>query len=79
MMTVRIVLLSTAIVLALGTAACAAGPRTDMPTYQAELNRLSAECTERGGILIPSGNHSARPQTDYACRINGGASRLPRN
>jgi hypothetical protein len=78
-MTVRIILSSTAIVLALGTAACAAGPRADMPTYHAELERLSAECTARGGILTPTGNRSARPQTDYACRINGGASRLPRN
>ena len=78
-MTVRIILSSTAVLLALGTAACAAGPREAMPTYQAELERLSAECTARGGILTPTGNQSARPQTDYACRINGGASRLPRN
>ena len=31
---------------------------------------------ESGGILVPNGQQSGRPQTDNVCRITGGASRL---
>ncbi|MBD3837798.1 hypothetical protein [Brevundimonas sp.] len=44
--------------------------------YQAEMDRLEAQCTERGGILQPTGSQSGEPARDYACRITGGASRL---
>ncbi len=38
---------------------------------------LAAQCRERGGILVPSGRPpTGRPQTDNACQINGGASRI---
>lgn len=59
--------------LALG--ACATG-RT-VPTYQQEYDALNAQCVERGGILTPSGLTSGRAQTDYVCKITGGATRTP--
>ena len=55
--------------------ACATGP-AGPHSYQAELDRLEATCQARGGILTPTGDQSGRPQTDYACKITGGASRL---
>ena len=76
-MTARI-LLST-LVLAASLTACAGTPRSN-PTYGQELDRLTAECRERGGILAPiPGATSGRPQTDYACEIRGGTGRLTRN
>ena len=73
-MTARILLSS--LLLASSLAACASGPRTN-PTYGEELDQLTAECRQRGGILSPiSGAHTGRPQTDYVCEIRGGASRL---
>lgn len=51
--------------------------------YNADLERLSADCTARGGILVPNGQNSARPQADHDCRITGVTSRIdqqaPRN
>ena len=44
--------------------------------YQAELDRLDADCRARDGILQPTGSQSAQPARDYVCRITGGASRL---
>lgn len=44
--------------------------------YQAELDKLEADCRARDGILQPTGSQSARPARDYVCRITGGASRL---
>lgn len=50
---------------------------SDVPNrYQAEMDRLEAQCTEREGILQPTGSQSGEPARDYACRITGGASRL---
>ncbi|AYG94441.1 hypothetical protein D8I30_04010 [Brevundimonas naejangsanensis] len=59
----------------LGLTACATG-RTP-PTYQQELDQLQAECTARGGILAPTGHETGRPQTEFVCKITGGASRIP--
>jgi hypothetical protein len=76
-MTARILLSS--LVLAASLTACAGTPRSN-PTYGQELDQLTADCRERGGILAPiPGATSGRPQTDYACEIRGGASRLTRN
>lgn len=74
-MKTRTVILSA--ILAMGVSACAsAGGRTH-PTYAEDLNQLTEACRARGGILTPiPGANSGRPQTDYACRITGGASRL---
>ncbi|NBB64675.1 hypothetical protein GVN18_36070 [Pseudomonas sp. ODNR1LW] len=55
--------------------ACASSGQTS--TYQEDLKRLEAACTERQGILTPTGLQSGRPETEYACRITGGASRIP--
>ena len=44
--------------------------------YQAELDKLEADCRARDGILQPTGSQSARPARDYVCRITGGVSRL---
>jgi hypothetical protein len=44
------------------------------------MERLTADCAERGGILSPiPGATSGRPATDYACEIRGGASRIRNN
>ena len=74
-MRVALVLAALAAPLALG--ACATGQT--YPTYQQDYDKLSAECTARGGILTPSGAQTGRPQTDNVCKITGGASRLPNN
>lgn len=61
-------------VLLLAAAACA--PTTGGDHYANELQRLSAECTARGGVLAPTSQQTGRPQTDNVCKITGGASRL---
>lgn len=77
-MTVRILLSSLALGAALGVSACAGTPRSQ-PSFGEELDQLSADCRERGGILAPiPGATSGRPQTDYACEIRGGTGRLTR-
>ena len=64
-------------VAALALAACASG--RPLPTYQQEMDKLDAECRERGGIISPTGRQTGRPQTDYVCKITGGASRIPQS
>ena len=60
-----------------GLATLAACTITGGPSrYQAELDRLDADCRARDGILQPTGSQSAQPARDYVCRITGGASRL---
>lgn len=67
-------LFAAALALPLLLSACATG--RDLPTYKQEMDKLDAECVARGGILSPSGNQTGRPQTDYVCKITGGASRI---
>ncbi|MGX1746315.1 MULTISPECIES: hypothetical protein [unclassified Brevundimonas] len=67
--------LAAVIVAPLALAACASG--RPLPTYQQEMDQLDAECRDRGGILSPTGLQTGRPQTDYVCKITGGASRIP--
>ena len=75
-MTARILLSSLLLAASLG--ACAS--TGSHPTYGQELDQLTADCRERGGILSPiPGAQTGRPQTDFACEIRGGASRLTRN
>jgi hypothetical protein len=64
-----------AVVAPLALGACATG--TPLPTYQQEYDALNAQCVERGGILSPSGLTTGRAQTDYVCKITGGATRIP--
>lgn len=73
-MRAALVLAALAAPFALG--ACASGRA--IPSYEQELDRLTAECTARGGILTPSGALTGRPQTDNVCKITGG-SRIPPN
>lgn len=76
-MTTRIVLSSAALVLALTASACATGPRDRANSYGQQLDNLTADCHARDGILIPiPGAATGRPQSDYACQISGGASRI---
>ncbi len=76
-MTARI--LFSSLLLAASLSACAGTGRTH-PTYGQELEQLTADCREREGILSPiPGATTGRPQTDYACEIRGGGSRIPRN
>ena len=80
----RILVLKPALVAGLLVIA-AGGCSTTMSEngYNAELERLSADCSARGGILVPNGQSSARPQADHDCRITGVTSRIdqqtPRN
>ena len=66
-----------ALVAPLALGACATGKT--YPTYQQEYDKLSAECIARGGLLTPSGLTTGRAQTDYVCKITGGASLIPDN
>lgn len=71
----RILTLASALLL-LAVAGCATG--TGVDRYSAELQRLTEDCSARGGILAPTGQQSGRPNNDYVCRITGGASLLTR-
>lgn len=66
--------LAAAAVLLVSLAGCASTAGSN--TYVDELRELSDSCEARGGILVPTGQQSGRPQTDNVCRISGGASRL---
>ena len=46
-------------------------------SYQKDMNALEASCDQRQGILTPTGLQTGRPETEYACTIRGGASRIP--
>ncbi len=46
--------------------------------YTRDYDRLTATCTERGGILSPTGSQSGRPANDYTCKISGGSEGLTR-
>lgn len=72
----RAVLVSLLMTAPLLTACASTGQKN---SYQVDMDRLEASCTERGGILTPTGLQSGRPETEYACRITGGASRIPSN
>lgn len=70
--------LAGALLLTLATAlgACATTQADGQNRYTADLDRLSADCRARGGVLTPNGSAtSGRPELDYACRITG-ATRL---
>lgn len=55
--------------------ACATAPDGEN-RYTADLDRLTADCRARGGVLTPNGSATTgRPELDYACRITG-ATRL---
>ena len=60
--------------LLLALSACA--PTTTGDRYSSQLTELSDSCEARGGILVPTGQQSGRPQNDHVCRITGGPSRL---
>jgi hypothetical protein len=77
-MTVRMIVSSAALVLAIAASACAAGPGRTPSGYNEQMDRLAADCRARGGILTPiPAASTGRPETDFACRITGGASRIP--
>lgn len=69
--------IAAVLVAPLALAACASG--RPLPTYQQEMDKLDAECRDRGGIISPTGRQTGRPQTDYVCKITGGASRIPQS
>ena len=71
----RTAFILAALVAPLALGACATGKT--YPSYQQEYDKLSSECVARGGLLTPSGLTSGRPQTDYVCKITGGASLIP--
>ena len=50
--------------------ACATPGATDR--YATDLEKMTAECRDRGGILTPrAAATDVRPQTDYACQVTG--------
>ena len=63
----RIVLFAAPAALALTLSACASGMGPNH--YQTELERLSADCEARGGVLSPTGEQSGRPQLDNVCKV----------
>ncbi len=66
----RILTLAAPAALALALGAC--GPTIGSGgTYTSELDRLTEDCRQRGGILAPTGQQSGRPQNDNDCRITG--------
>jgi hypothetical protein len=71
----RILILSAAISLPLLAAACATTGGVNQ--YQRDLDALEKTCTQRQGILTPTGLQTGWPETEYACTITGGASRIP--
>lgn len=73
--TPKALIVLAAVVAPLQLGACATG--NPLPTYQQEYDALNAQCVERGGILSPSGLTTGRAQTDYVCKITGGATRIP--
>ena len=69
-MRVLMILLATA-----AMAGCASTAGMDRAeSYQGQYSRLNADCTERGGSLVSSGQQTGRPQTDNVCKISGGPS-----
>ncbi len=70
----RILILSAAISLPL-LAAC--GTMGGVSSYQKGMNAREAECPRSQGLLTPTGLQTGRPQTEYACKITGGATRIP--
>ncbi len=58
------VFLAAAAGLALGACTTGGGPGA----YQSDYERLTAECREQGGVLIPTGGPiTGNPATEYAC------------
>lgn len=70
----RVLTVAAPAALFLALAACA--PTLGPSQYADELRRLSDGCESRGGILVPTGQQSGRPQNDHVCQIAGGPSRL---
>jgi hypothetical protein len=56
--------------------ACAAGTGAQS-SYASDERRLAEDCRARGGILVPTGQQTGRPQTDNVCEIRGQAARAP--
>ena len=68
----RSILATTLAALALAACASTGGENR----YVSALDRLTADCKARGGILAPTGVSTGRPETENVCRITGGASPL---
>jgi uncharacterized lipoprotein len=66
----RILILSAAIAMPLLAACSTTG---GISQYQKDMSALEKTCTERQGILTPTGLQTGRPETEYACTITGGS------
>lgn len=64
----RILILSAAIAMPLLAACSTTG---GISQYQKDMSALEKTCTERQGILTPTGLQTGRPETEYACTITG--------
>jgi len=62
---------------ALAATACTTSREPSPNSYAAREEALAADCKARGGILVPTGGATTRPEEDNVCRISGAAlSRL---
>jgi hypothetical protein len=66
-----------ALIALLTLGACATGTVGDSQ-YQRELTALEQSCRDRGGVLVSTGAISGHPGTEFACHINGPATRIDR-
>jgi hypothetical protein len=57
-----------------GSVAGCAYPSAGPGRASDDLARLQSQCEARGGILVPSGANTGRPQLDQVCRISGAAA-----
>ncbi|HZV85777.1 MAG TPA: hypothetical protein VFF48_12400 [Brevundimonas sp.] len=65
----RLLTLAAPALLALTLSACAPTMGPPGGSYLSELDQLTEQCRERGGILAPTGQQSGRPQNDNVCRM----------
>lgn len=72
----RTLIVFTPILLGLTLSACSTAG-TDR--YGTDLERLSADCRARGGILVPTSQQTGRAETDNICEIRGQTGRAPSN
>jgi len=58
--------------------ACASSGGAARGGYADDLAKLQSDCDARGGTLTPLGRLTGRAETDYACTLREGATRLDR-
>ena len=70
----RPILVFATAVLGLSALSACAGSASDND-FVTDMERLEAQCEERGGYLTPTGQATGRVETENVCVIRGQASR----